>query len=52
MAVLLLLLLGPAGWAQTLGTSTQVVGAAAGSDSVVLALPTPTNAWTATANDA
>ena len=44
----LLLLFGPAVWAQTLGTTNLLEGPAAGSDSVVLAA---NGAWTATAND-
>ena len=45
----LLLLLIPAAWAQSLGTTNSLEGPAAGSDSVVLAA---NGAWTATANDA
>ncbi len=43
-----LLLLTPAVWAQSLGTTNLLEGPSAGSDSVVLAA---SNSWTATAND-
>ena len=44
----LLLLITPAAWAQSLGTTNLLEGPTAGSDSVVLAA---SNSWTATAND-
>ncbi|MEI6078908.1 MAG: BACON domain-containing carbohydrate-binding protein, partial [Verrucomicrobiota bacterium] len=51
LAMVFILLLAPAAWAQTysLGATNLVEGPAAGSDSVVLGA---TNSWTATANDA
>ncbi len=47
-AAFFLLLLTPAVWAQSLGTTNLLEGPTAGSDSVVLAA---SNSWTATAND-